>query len=115
MDETVSFSTWTDELSRVHTLSARERQVFLLLGAGASNRMIATRLCVTERTAKAHVAQIMTKLRVKSRLQAGLVSYALQIIVGSIHVAQQRGACQHTCRLVHIAPDHRVTGRLDVP
>ncbi|MFF7652744.1 response regulator transcription factor [Streptomyces sp. NPDC007983] len=68
--------TWQEELDRVPSLSSREFDVFRLLGDGESNRSIASRLAVTERTVKAHVAQILTKLRVESRLQAGLVSYA---------------------------------------
>lgn len=68
--------TWQEELARVPELSHREVDVFRLLGEGESNRSIAARLAVTERTAKAHVAQILCKLRVESRLQAGLVSYA---------------------------------------
>ncbi|MCC2277969.1 LuxR C-terminal-related transcriptional regulator [Streptomyces sp. ET3-23] len=68
--------TWQEELERVHSLSDREIDVFRLLGDGESNRSIASRLSVTERTVKAHVAGILTKLRVESRLQAGLVSYA---------------------------------------
>lgn len=67
---------WQEELGRVHSLSDREIDVFRLLGDGESNRSIASRLSVTERTVKAHVAGILTKLRVESRLQAGLVSYA---------------------------------------
>ncbi|MGR3933923.1 response regulator transcription factor [Streptomyces sp. BRA346] len=68
--------TWQEELDRVPSLSNREFDVFRLLGDGESNRSIASRLAVTERTVKAHVAQILTKLHVESRLQAGLVSYA---------------------------------------
>ncbi|GAA0491269.1 response regulator transcription factor [Streptomyces olivaceiscleroticus] len=71
---------WAAELDRVHLLSEREEQVFILLGDGHSNRSISARLRVTERTVKAHVAQILEKLRVESRLQAGLVSYAHQIL-----------------------------------
>ncbi|WP_413806264.1 response regulator transcription factor [Streptomyces sp. OE57] len=65
---------WARELERVPLLSARERQTFALLGAGWSNRRIALRLQVTERTVKAHVASILAKLQVESRLQAGLVA-----------------------------------------
>ncbi|MGW4113725.1 helix-turn-helix domain-containing protein [Actinosynnema sp. NPDC004786] len=71
-------ATWRTLLDRVDLLSVREREVLLLLGAGASNRTIATRLNVAERTVKAHVAQVMAKLVVESRLQAGLVSLVFQ-------------------------------------
>nr|AHE14866.1 putative two-component regulator [uncultured bacterium] len=61
-------------------LSVREFEVFLLLGSGNSNRSIATTLRITERTVKAHVARIMNKIGVESRLQAGLVAYAYQFL-----------------------------------
>lgn len=71
---------WMKELTRVGALSEREMQVFSLLGAGLSNRGIASRLHVTERTVKAHVASILAKLEVESRLQVGLVAQAYQLM-----------------------------------
>ncbi|MER5933626.1 helix-turn-helix transcriptional regulator [Streptomyces sp. NPDC002054] len=67
---------WDAVLARVPLLSEREFDVFQLLAKGASNRTIAVRLAITERTAKAHVAQILAKLDVESRLQAGIVGFA---------------------------------------
>ena len=43
-------------------LSAREREVLGLVAEGMSNRAIAARLYVTERTVEAHVTQIFQKL-----------------------------------------------------
>ncbi|MEU6183886.1 response regulator transcription factor [Streptomyces coeruleorubidus] len=71
--------TWDREAERASLLTPREIEVFFLLGAGASNRSIATRLGITERTVKAHVARIMNKVGVESRLQAGLVAYTYQL------------------------------------
>lgn len=71
---------WHLEVARVVLLSARESEVFLLLGKGKSNRYIAGILSITERTVKAHVARIMTKLCVESRLQAGLVAYSHRML-----------------------------------
>lgn len=75
----VAFPIWQEEVGRVCLLSSRETEVFVLLGRGRSNRAISTELDITERTVKAHVAHIMAKLRVESRLQAGLASYAYQL------------------------------------
>ena len=44
-------------------LTAREREVLGLLAEGLSNRAIASRLFITERTVEAHVTQIFHKLR----------------------------------------------------
>ncbi|WP_037900862.1 helix-turn-helix transcriptional regulator [Streptomyces sp. NRRL S-350] len=70
--------TWDTEAERATLLTPREIEVFLLLGMGFSNRTISTRLGITERTVKAHVARIMSKIGVESRLQAGLAAYAYQ-------------------------------------
>ncbi|GAA1018297.1 DNA-binding response regulator [Acrocarpospora pleiomorpha] len=43
-------------------LTAREREVLALLAEGLSNKAIAARLTITERTVEAHVAQIFGKL-----------------------------------------------------
>ena len=44
-------------------LSAREREALALVAEGLSNRAIAARLFVTERTVEAHVGQIFSKLQ----------------------------------------------------
>lgn len=67
---------WYSNTVRVSLLSPREFEVFVQLGSGSSNQTISSRLKITVRTVKAHVARIMEKLGVESRLQAGLLSYA---------------------------------------
>ncbi|MER6010982.1 response regulator transcription factor [Streptomyces bluensis] len=67
---------WSGSLERVRLLSSRESEVFYLLGSGLSNRAISSCMRVTERTVKAHVARIMEKLELESRLQIGLVSFS---------------------------------------
>ena len=51
-------------------LTPREWEVLELLRSGASNAQIAERLGVTERTAKFHVSEILSKLGVASREEA---------------------------------------------
>jgi DNA-binding NarL/FixJ family response regulator len=58
------------------TLTAREHEVLALLAAGLSNREVASRLVISERTARTHVSSILDKLGLRSRTQAAL--YAIQ-------------------------------------
>jgi len=50
-------------------LSPREQEVAALLADGLSNRQIAQRLVITERTVKAHVEHSLNKLGYASRAQ----------------------------------------------
>ncbi|MGW2921938.1 LuxR C-terminal-related transcriptional regulator [Streptomyces angustmyceticus] len=59
------------DLSR---LTARERQVLLLLGGGPSNGELSRRLRISERTVKAHISRILIKTGQSTRLQAAMVS-----------------------------------------
>jgi DNA-binding NarL/FixJ family response regulator len=58
------------------TLTVRERDVLAQIASGATNRQIAHRLGITERTARTHVSSILAKLGLTSRTQAAL--WALQ-------------------------------------
>lgn len=58
--------------SAVEELTPRERDVVVLIAEGGTNRQIATRLGVTERTARTHVSNILTKLGLASRTQAAM-------------------------------------------
>jgi DNA-binding NarL/FixJ family response regulator len=53
-------------------LTTRELEVLRLLGAGKSNKQIAAELQISERTARAHVSNILGKLGLASRTQAAL-------------------------------------------
>ncbi len=57
-------------------LTEREREVLGLVARGLSNRAIADRLLITERTARTHVSNILGKLGLASRTQAAL--YAVE-------------------------------------
>jgi DNA-binding NarL/FixJ family response regulator len=56
---------------RAADLSPREQEVAALLAEGLSNRQIAERLVVTERTVAAHIEHILNKLGFASRHQVG--------------------------------------------
>jgi DNA-binding NarL/FixJ family response regulator len=58
-------------------LTDRETEVLRLVARGRANKQIAHELFVGEKTVKAHVSNILTKLGVQSRTQAAL--YAVRI------------------------------------
>ena len=63
----------SDAPSRVDVdLTAREREVLGLVRAGLSNKQIARRLGITERTVKAHLTSTFQRIGVADRTQAAL-------------------------------------------
>ncbi|WP_409471334.1 response regulator transcription factor [Streptomyces sp. HC307] len=65
---------------RVHSLTAREREVLAYLGSGLSNGQIARRLHVVEGTVKAHVSSILARLGVDNRAAAAVVAHEAGIV-----------------------------------
>ncbi len=73
LEEATAYASTSEQMSaESNPLSAREREVAVLLACGLSNREIAQQLVVSERTAEAHVAHILTKLGLSTRLQIAL-------------------------------------------
>jgi len=62
----------------LETLTPRERAVFTLVVAGKANKQIATELGTSERTVKAHRAQVMEKMQVTSLAELVRVADRLQ-------------------------------------
>ena len=57
-------------------LSAREKEVLQLVVKGATNKEIASELCITENTVKNHLRNILEKLHLENRVQAA--AYAVR-------------------------------------
>jgi DNA-binding CsgD family transcriptional regulator len=64
----------------VHGLTAREMQVLRLVAAGETNRAIASKLILSERTVDRHVSNIFAKLGVSSRAAATAHAYKHQLV-----------------------------------
>ncbi|OXM68991.1 response regulator transcription factor [Amycolatopsis thermalba] len=65
---------------RIAVLTAREREVLALVGAGLSNADIAERLFVVEGTVKAYVSTILSRLDVRNRVQAAIIAYEAGLV-----------------------------------
>lgn len=64
------------------TLSQREREVLALVARGASNRLIAEQLFVSEATVKTHLVHVYEKLGVNDRAAAVATAYERGILGG---------------------------------
>lgn len=61
-------------------LTAREREILLLLAQGMSNEEIAAALVVEVSTVKSHLARMLPKIGVRSRLQAVVWAYQNRVV-----------------------------------
>lgn len=66
--------------SRAHGLTPRELQVLRLVAAGETNKAIAGKLSLSEKTIDRHVSNILTKLDVSSRTAATAFAFQRKLI-----------------------------------
>ena len=64
-----------EALSRLSSLTSREREVLVAVGRGASNAEVGRELFMSEATVKAHVSRVLAKLGSVNRVQAAILAH----------------------------------------
>jgi DNA-binding CsgD family transcriptional regulator len=69
-----------EQPSKLDILTAREREVLDVLATGATNKAIAERLFISEKTVSVHVTNLLAKLGVTNRTEAAAVARDLAVV-----------------------------------
>lgn len=69
-----------DQINPFTELSDREMEVLRLIADGLANKDIADQLCLSEKTVKGHVSNILSKLHLQDRTQAAIFAWREGIV-----------------------------------
>ena len=112
----VNTETRTSEAVRAARLTPRECMVLNLLGRGMSNKIIAYRLSLSQSTIKAHVHNIISKLKVHNRTEAAVVAHRVQSRTAVEHEAVSIGPILSASRRETTVPTvHEITAVSSTP
>ena len=65
---------------RLDAITGREREVLALIATGLSNSEIATKLSISEATAKTHVGHLLTKLNARDRVHLVILAFQADLV-----------------------------------
>jgi RNA polymerase sigma factor (sigma-70 family) len=57
-------------------LADREQEILSYIAKGMTNKEIASELCISRHTVKAHISEILRKLKLNNRINAAIFFYA---------------------------------------
>ena len=72
----------------VTLLTGRQRQVLALLGLGDSNKQIAKKLGIAEKTVKIHVGSICAQLGVDNRTKAAVIGLIMPNLINQAQASE---------------------------
>ena len=93
------------EVTKIASLTARERQIVALVTEGLDNKEIAERLFISESTARNHLTSILDKLQLSNRFQLAVYAFRRGLVFCPQTPASRRWS--GTAQMEHSARENR--------